>query len=129
MTSSFFQDKDFKCKCSNPKCEAISGPEIRALADTVRKAWKRPLVIVSGARCAERTADLRKKGIKAALKSAHNEFIAIDIVPVDKTLLNDFKDFCVKHLEEWGCWMEDPDFTTMWVHLDLRARKNRIFKP
>ena len=35
----------------------------------------------------------------------------------------------VKLLEECGLWLENPDKTLKWVHLDTRPRNNRIFNP
>jgi uncharacterized protein YcbK (DUF882 family) len=35
----------------------------------------------------------------------------------------------VRYLEEVNLYMEHPDFTPSWVHLDTRKRQNRIFKP
>jgi len=32
-------------------------------------------------------------------------------------------------LQECGLWMEHPDHTPTWVHLDTRPRNNRIFHP
>lgn len=34
-----------------------------------------------------------------------------------------------KILEEYGLFLENPDFTKGWVHLDTKTRKNRIFNP
>lgn len=35
----------------------------------------------------------------------------------------------VKILEEYGLYLENPEYTKGWIHLDTKARKNRIFIP
>lgn len=68
------------------------------------------------------------KTIGGAKMSTHTVCAGIDVFDHDgsigKTLRTN-----VKLLEEVGLWLESPDYTKGWVHLDTRKRKNRVFIP
>lgn len=78
----------------------------------------------SGYRSAADQARINPK----ATNSAHLTCQAIDIEDKDGKL----KAFCLnnlKLLESIGLWMESPDATPTWVHVQIRPTKNRIFIP
>ena len=66
--------------------------------------------------------------IGGAKKSLHMSCSAVDLLDKDgslaKLLMNN-----LKLLEEAGLWLESPEHTKGWVHLDTKPRKNRVFIP
>lgn len=88
-----------------------------------RKAFNKPMKCTSGYRPASINAS-----IGGSKKSAHMSCQAADFADPDGKL----KEFCLKNiklLEECGLWLESPDHTKGWIHLDTRQRKNRVFIP
>lgn len=68
------------------------------------------------------------KAAGGAAKSAHIEGRACDFSDHD----GEFAKWCLKNLyllEENNLWMEDPEYTKGWVHLQSREAKKRVFKP
>jgi hypothetical protein len=89
----------------------------------LRHEYGKPFVISSGYRPGKYN---KKAG--GAKKSAHVTCQAIDIVDKDKELAK----WCIRNvelLEKLGLYMENPDYTPTWVHLQTRPTKSRIFKP
>lgn len=94
----------------------------------VREAYGKPMVVTSGWR-----PESYNKSVKGATKSAHIMGMAVDFRDSDGAL----DAFCVEldkqgKLKEWGLWLEHPDATAGWCHLDIKPRGNRktnIFKP
>ena len=82
----------------------------------LRQQLGKPMVISSGARSQEYTAYLRRRGIPAAPKSAHNEWKAVDLY-VPNMRLVDLWEFFNKR---WAGRMENLHFTPSWIHLDTR---------
>jgi len=68
------------------------------------------------------------KAAGGAARSGHLTCEAIDLIDhkgeIGQMLKNN-----VKLLEEYGLFLENPEHTKGWVHLDIRERKNRIFNP
>lgn len=88
-----------------------------------REIYGKPMIVTSGYRPGHYNTAAGGAG-----KSAHLTCEAVDFRDSDKSLAK----FCLdnlKLLEECGLWMEDPNFTKNWVHLDVRVRKNRVFSP
>jgi hypothetical protein len=121
-----FKLDEFRCQCG---CGILPQDHLMELADRVRAEWGKPLIVASGARCLKHTLDLRKKGIPAALGSAHLSGEAVDLRPLDLKDIKEFHEFCQINLSKWDCWMEDPAFTRTWAHLQVRPTRTRIFKP
>lgn len=82
-------------------------------------------VVSSGFRPSAVNAQIKN----SAKKSAHMVGLAIDIVGVDLAkLLLKKPELLKKH----GLWLEHPDYTKTWTHLDLisrSARKIQVFIP
>jgi hypothetical protein len=74
-----------------------------------------------------RPPEMNKK-IGGAVKSAHTQCKAVDLKDssgnIGKLLINN-----VKLLEELGLFLESPEHTKGWVHLDTKLRKNTVFIP
>jgi uncharacterized protein YcbK (DUF882 family) len=68
------------------------------------------------------------KAAGGSARSGHLTCHAIDISDHDGEIGELLKNN-VKLLEEYGLWLENPDHTPGWVHLDTKERKNRIFNP
>ena len=120
----WFTEANFACQCG---CGKLPQKVIMDLADQVRDEYGHPLYVDSGARCDKHTAELRAQGIPAALHSAHNEGLAVDLRAQDMV---DFHKFCLAELVRWNCWMEDPASTPNWSHLQKRpVPGKRVFKP
>lgn len=100
--------------------------------DTVRKA-NQLLVsceIQRGVRSGYRPASINAKVPGAALYSKHITCQAIDIEDNDGKL----KSWCLKNLnilEDIGLWMESPESTPSWCHVQTLAPKSghRVFLP
>ena len=66
------------------------------------------------------------KTVGGAKMSTHTVCAGIDLKG------NDLGLFLRKNTDlliECGLWLENPDFTPQWTHLDTKERKNRIFNP
>lgn len=83
----------------------------------IRGPLGKPLNITSGIRTSQYTNWLRKHGIPAAMKSAHNDGMAVDLSPPAGMTNAQFWAFCDKH---WPGRMENLSATPTWVHLDTR---------
>jgi len=66
--------------------------------------------------------------IGGAKMSTHTVCAGIDLHDKDRSLADLLRDN-LDLLEECGLWLEHPDHTLSWVHLDTKQRKNRIFIP
>jgi len=68
------------------------------------------------------------KKIGGAKMSTHTVCAGIDLLDTQGEIGKMLK-ANVKILEEYGLYLENPDYTKGWVHLDTKTRKNRIFIP
>jgi uncharacterized protein YcbK (DUF882 family) len=68
------------------------------------------------------------KAAGGSARSGHLTCEAIDLIDHDGSVGQMLRNN-VKLLEEYGLFLENPEFTKTWVHLDIRERKNRIFNP
>jgi len=111
---------------NTPSQAALS--ELALLAtqvDELREAYGKPLVPTNGYRSPAVNA-----AVGGASNSAHMSGQAVDIS--DPMPARSFARFCLKHLdllEECGLWMEDPQWTPGWVHLQIRPLTVRVFVP
>lgn len=93
----------------------------------LRKELGQPLYITSGIRSMAYTKWLRKRGIPAALGSAHLSGQAVDLAPPKGMTTRQFWNWCHKR---WPGRMEAFESTPTWVHLDTRDWGKRVrFKP
>lgn len=91
----------------------------------VRESWGNPMIVTSGYR--PLTYNL---SIGGSERSAHITCEALDIYDPDKRLAK----WCLDNLdilEESGLYIEDPDYTSNWVHFTTRAPRSgrRVFIP
>lgn len=68
------------------------------------------------------------KKIGGAKMSTHTVCAGIDIYDHDGSIGKMLKNN-VKLLEEYGLYLENPEYTKGWVHLDTKKRKNHVFIP
>lgn len=68
------------------------------------------------------------KAVGGAKLSTHTVCMGIDVYDNKKELAKALKSN-LELLEEAGLWLENPDHTNGWVHLDIKQRKNRVFNP
>lgn len=90
-----------------------------------RAAYGKPMVVSSGYR-----PGLYNTKAGGAQKSNHMICLACDFKDTDNSL----DEFCLnnlKLLEEWGLYLEHPDSTPGWCHLQVVApgSGSRVFKP
>lgn len=88
-----------------------------------RSLYAKPMFVNSGYRTEEYNTS-----IGGAKNSAHCLCMAADFADSDRALCN----FILRDesiLEACGLYMEDPDRTPVWVHLQTRPTIYRIFEP
>lgn len=88
-----------------------------------RNIYGKPMTVTSGYRPGK--YNTAAGGAKA---SAHLSCEACDFHDPDGTL----DSYCLVNqqvLAECGLWLESPDSTPNWTHLDIKPRNNRVFKP
>ncbi len=88
-----------------------------------RAIYGKSMIVTSGYRTPEHNAS-----IGGASNSAHCLCMAADFADVSR----DLSKYCLSNediLETCGLWMENPDSTPTWVHLQIRPAINRIFIP
>lgn len=83
-------------------------------------------------RDAKVSSGYRPAGINAkvggAVNSTHSLCMGVDLMDIDRVLANTLMaDLSI--LEICGLYLENPEFTKTWVHLDTRKRINRVFNP
>lgn len=94
--------------------------------NTLLSAYGKPLTVASG----YRPKYINEKTPGASLNSRHITCQAVDLADPDLS----FAKWCMLNLP-WltniGLWMEHPDYTKGWVHLQTTAPKsgNRVFIP
>lgn len=88
------------------------------------------MIITSGLRSEAQQQDLIKAGKSKATKSKHLTGHAADIQDLDGSLAKWALEN-IKLFEQAGLWLEDPNFTQGWLHLQMTPPRsgNRIFKP
>lgn len=92
----------------------------------LREKLGKPLIISSGARDGVYTLDLRRRGYKAALQSAHIDWQAVDLHCPGMTTAELWHWFN----QHWAGRMENLSATPGWVHLDTRNWGQRLrFNP
>jgi hypothetical protein len=74
-----------------------------------------------------RPAAINKKAGGAKM-STHLVCSGIDLYDPDGMLAAKMLDH-LDLLEECGLWLENPEHTPGWTHLDIKQRKNRVFNP
>lgn len=95
--------------------------DLLVAVNKLRKKYNKPLYVSSGYRPGKYNV-----AAKGAKNSAHLVCQAVDFKDKDGEL----KKFCtVEVLKECGLYMEHPDATPTWCHVQIRPTKNRIFKP
>jgi hypothetical protein len=89
----------------------------------LRKAYGKPMVVSSGYR-----PPGINKAVGGAKRSAHMSCEACDFRDVDGAL----DQWCLDNLDvlaECGLYLESPQHTPGWSHLQIRKTKNRVFIP
>lgn len=90
----------------------------------LRRHWGEPMTVTSGYRPPAINTGIGKK------KSPHLTCEAVDIYDPDKRLASWLLDN-LELLEDLGLYLEDPDYTPNWTHLQIRAPGSgkRVFIP
>lgn len=87
----------------------------------LRELYAKPMNVSSGYRPGKYNT-----AAGGAKNSSHLTCEAVDFKDADGLI----KKFCtVEVLEKCGLYMEHPDNTPTWCHVQIRPTKNRIFKP
>lgn len=87
----------------------------------LRTLYGKPMYVSSGYRPGHYNWD-----VQGAANSPHITCQAVDFKDKDHALR---KFITVEILEQCGLYMESPEYTPTWVHVQIRPTKNRIFKP
>lgn len=95
--------------------------KLLAAVNKLRDVYGKPMIVSSGYRPGHYNT---KAG--GAKTSAHLSCEAVDFRDADGQL----KNFCTEEvLAECGLYMESPDHTPTWCHLQIRTTKKRTFNP
>lgn len=117
-----FNVKDTMCRCM---CGLMIKTELLMTLYQVQTDYGKPLVILSGARCAK-----HNEKVGGSKKSAHIEGKAVDVMRSSS-----LRAFLTKNLEKYNLYMEDPSHTGTdaqgWLHIQIRPTNSgkRIFTP
>lgn len=87
--------------------------------DQMRHDFGEPIIVTSGARCEQ--WNFIQGG---ADDSTHKEGIGADLLRRQSLL-----DFLVSSLDKYDIYLENPEYTVNWLHIDKRERSTRIFNP
>lgn len=124
--SNNFTEAEYACKCDNKDCDGgeVTETLIEAM-QKFREKYGKSLMISSGYRCSKHNVS-----IGGAKMSNHVRGLACDF----KDTNGEIDDFCMKNLnvlKDLGLYLEHPDATKGWTHLQVVAPKsgNRVFKP
>ncbi len=109
--SKYFSEAELACRCG---CGLMPKAETVELAELVSEAWGAALYCIAGARCLAHSKRLRLFGV--ASNESYQRGVSINLQPAQGQLA-EFHEFCIKHLEMWNCYMENPAHTPLWVHL------------
>jgi hypothetical protein len=115
-----FKTSEFICRHCGGGAWIVSQKLVDAL-QCVRDAWGRPMQVNCGYRC-----PAHNHAVGGAPDSAHLTGEAADIADVDGLLKLWLTE---ERLIAFGLWMEDPQATPTWAHLQVRPARNRIFAP
>jgi uncharacterized protein YcbK (DUF882 family) len=106
----------------NLELEANLAKLLEAL-NRFRAIYGKPMRVTSGYRPGH-----YNKAAGGSQKSTHLSCEACDFADPDGSL----DKFCMENqqlLADCGLWLEHPDSTPGWTHLDTRVRNNRVFRP
>ena len=96
---------------------------IETLLDPLREAWKSPIKVTSGYRCAA-----LNKAVKGSSTSAHLYGCAADIVPLNGKIA-EFKEFCRKYFDVrrhlYDQVILEQSKGSEWVHIGLKTKDGR----
>ena len=96
---------------------------IETLLDPLREAWKSPIKVTSGYRCAA-----LNKAVKGSSTSAHLYGCAADIVPINGKIA-EFKEFCRKYFDVrrhlYDQVILEDNGKSEWVHIGLKTADGR----
>lgn len=96
---------------------------IETLLDPLREAWKSPIRVTSGYRCAA-----LNKAVKGSSTSAHLYGCAADIVPINGKIA-EFKEFCRKYFDVrrhlYDQVILEDNGKSEWVHIGLKTADGR----
>lgn len=101
--------------------QEINLHELLWRVNMLRRDYGKPMTVTSGYRPAA-----INKSVGGATKSAHLTCQAVDFADTNGELKHWLT---VERLEKYGLYMEHPDATVDWCHLQSRPTKNRIFRP
>lgn len=96
---------------------------VETLLDPLREAWKGPIKVTSGYRCAA-----LNKAVKGSSTSAHLHGCAADIVPLNGKIA-EFKAFCKNYFNArrhlYDQVILETKGTSEWVHIGLATKDGR----
>lgn len=116
------KDEILRGQSCSPELEENLSALLKTL-NKFREVYGKPMIVTSGYRSPE-----HNKAIGGSAKSAHLTCQAADFRDYTRELAN----YCLENLpllESLGLWIEDPEATPTWVHLQIRPTKKRVFKP
>ena len=96
---------------------------VETLLDPLREAWKSPIRVTSGYRCAA-----LNRAVGGSSTSAHLYGCAADIVPINGRIA-EFKQFCLDYFatrrHQFDQVILEDDGKSEWVHIGLKTKDGR----
>ena len=127
MQSKFFKDKELECHgVTCGPCKKLPTQDLVNKLDEIREKYNKPITLTCALRC-----PIHNKEVKGALSSKHIAGNAADLSDPNKEIMN----WILPKLEELNIWIENPDATTNWVHIQVvpygswKPGMSRIFNP
>lgn len=117
ITSRYFSVKEMSC---HHGCGFLPTQKFMDLLDQIRAEYGHAISVTNIARCS-----VHNRAVGGAPNSAHVEGIAADLVYTPELFA-----FINNRLDHFGIWMENPNATPGWIHIDTRYRPvGRVFIP
>lgn len=102
----YFSAKELSCRCCQ---QDKTTQKLQDTLDSIRTRYGKPITLSNAYRC-----PVHNKAVGGALKSKHMFGQAADLVR-NEELLKLIQD----NLEQLGLWMEHPDHTPSWIHIQV----------
>lgn len=118
MPKDYFARQELSCHCG---CGKMPNPGFVVLLNRIREDFGQPIGVTNVSRCQFHNDNMTPPG---APHSAHVDGVAADLVRTPELLA-----FLLARLETYNVYLENPQETAVWIHVQTRPVINRVFSP